>query len=460
MNISTNQQSSRVQFKNNNNPVVNSAVFLDNRVLMNKAVLDLVFDVPMVLLTNNKDEQRERASRCALICGISYATPFVTLPITNRLAMKHVAKMSKFMGKESNLIQLSNKFLKSADDCKTGLAELPEQLSKGLFEKAKKKPEKMAEAVAKKEEYSQLIKSVVEKENGDFEAIRNKIINAKNSVLSFDLLFTAGSLGSINFLNNYVTKKKTGQKGFAAEFKMADKEVVEKRAEEYKKTQPLRTGIYASALTGLALLPLGIKKGLSSKSGSKFSEFVKKHATKFDYDDGIFMKRLPFALACIGLNAGTAASSRNKTELKDGLTRGAMIFSLFFGGDMLLGSTMARLSDKYLKTDIVDKNCKPTLINKIIPPIKKLQDLSGRSKTIGAGLFWANMAIMSVAIGGGVPMLMNKMIKKDVNKDMQKGVQNQGGKLEGNQGEKQEDNQKTLSQTDVFKKVSLNEFLN
>lgn len=57
----------------------------------------------------------------------------------------------------------------------------------------------------------------------------------KNAVLSFDFAFTAGSLGSIGYYNNYLTKKKTGRKGFSAEFNMADKSVTDERARRYEK---------------------------------------------------------------------------------------------------------------------------------------------------------------------------------------------------------------------------------
>lgn len=84
---------------------------------------------------------------------------------------------------------------------------------------------------------------------------------------------------------------------------------------------------------------------------------------------------------------------------------------MFFGGDLIIGSTLARLSDKYLKTEILDKNAPKTLLNKLVPPTRHLKDLSGSSRKIGTGLFWINMALLSLSLGFGVPALLNKMIK-------------------------------------------------
>ena len=48
------------------NPLVSAATFLDSRVLMNKAALDVACDVPIVLNANNKVERRERFNRAII----------------------------------------------------------------------------------------------------------------------------------------------------------------------------------------------------------------------------------------------------------------------------------------------------------------------------------------------------------------------------------------------------------
>lgn len=196
---------------NFNSTVVPAAAFLEENVMLNKALLDASVDVPFVCLANNKIERKERFRRVATNFALCFLSPFITLPLTNRLAMKHIAKMTpKFMSKEANLIQLSNKYLKNKELTKEGI----ELLSK-----------------EKNTDYSEIVK----KFDGDYEQIRKKLINAKNAVLSFDFLFSTGSVTGMALLNNHLTKKTTTMDGYSAEFELADRETVEKRAKKYKK---------------------------------------------------------------------------------------------------------------------------------------------------------------------------------------------------------------------------------
>ena len=61
------------------------------------------------------------------------------------------------------------------------------------------------------------------------------------------------------------------------------------------------------------------------------------------------------------------------------------------------------------------KNAPKTLLNKIVPPTKKLENLTGRSKNIGAALFWVNLASLAGFMGWALPLTLNKMIKKREN---------------------------------------------
>ncbi len=401
------------------NPLVNGAVFLDSRVLMNKAALDVACDVPIVMNANNKVERRERFNRALIPWIIAYATPFVTLPLTNRLAMKHIAKLSKFNGKETNLIKLSNKHLTSAKALEENIKPLAEKFNVDL-------------------------PKVLEKCGGDYETLRKKIVNAKTAVTSFDYIFTTLSAGSIGFINNAMTKKKTGQQGFSAEFEMADKETVEKRAEKFSKREKKAKATFAGAVLALSMLPLAVRKGLLSSKSTRFGNLIKKHGSKFDYKDGIFMGRFPFFLMAIASYFGIFGASRNETEVKDNVIRSAFSLTAFFGGDLLIGSTLARLSDKFLKTELLDKTAPKTLLNKIVPPTRRLEELTGRNKSIGAGLFWANLALLSGFMGWALPLTLNKMIKKDVDDY----VKEQGSQLNN------------IPQTNANAFKSMDEFLN
>lgn len=306
--------------------------------------------------------------------------------------MKYLVRLSsEFTSPENKLIRLSNKFLGDSKETKKGIELLSKELNI---------------------DFSQLIK----RQKGDYEKIRQRLINAKNAVLSFDMFSFAAAAGSTGFYNNSMTKKKTGQEGFSAEFKMADKTTVEKRAQDYKQSENLRKGAFISFLTFLAAFPLLIKKGLVTKG--KFGHFVKKYADKFDYVDGIFIKRLPFLMSAAGMGLGFVCASRNQTELKDNLIRNGTALTVFFGGDIIIGSALAGLSDKFLKTNIIKNDYEKTIFNRLIKPLKPLKELSGRSKKIAAGLFWLNILMLSGIIGFLTPFLINRMIKKDVGKDV------------------------------------------
>lgn len=379
-----------VSFKSN--PLISVSSFIEDRVLLNKALIDGAKDVSIIVNANNRNEREERFIRSCIAWGSAFLTPLVTLPVTNKLAMKHVAKLTKtYFSHDNNLIKLSNKYLSSKDATKFGIEEL-----------------------ARKYDFTELLKV-----NGhDYEKIRKKIINAKTSVLAFDFLFTSATLGSAGFVNRYRTRKKTGMDGFSAEFKMADKNIVEKRAEKFKKSENLRSKIFLGILLAFATTPLLLRKGLLSNG--KFSNLVKKHADKFDYNDGIFMKRLPFFLMVMVADTGYLLSSRNKTEVKDNAVRLYSNQFAYFGADILIGSALASLSDKFLKTELLKKDCKKTLVNKLIPPIKPIKDLIGKNKAIATGFFWINMCTLFSLVGVVIPKMLNKIIKHDVEKDVQK----------------------------------------
>ncbi len=90
-----------ISFKSN--PLINTTSFIEERVLLNKALIDGARDISTVCQTNNKFERTERIRRYALLWTLAFLTPFVTLPITNKLAMKHIAKLSRgYFSKENN----------------------------------------------------------------------------------------------------------------------------------------------------------------------------------------------------------------------------------------------------------------------------------------------------------------------------------------------------------------------
>lgn len=376
-----------------------------NNIFLNKALFDLTSsDIPWVIMANNKEERRERINRASLSIGMVFVSPLVVLPFINRFAMKNIVKLTPdFLSKQYNAIKLSNKHLTSAEATKKGLQELSEKLKIDF-------------------------KPTIDKVGSDYDKLRGKISTAKNIVLGTDLMLISGTFGHIGFYNNWQTKRKTGQNGYSAELKMADKEVIEKRAEKYKRSEKIRYGAFLTALLGLTVaMPIAIKRGISTNKVNKMNNFIKKHGDKFDYKNAIFMSRLPMALSFIAGHFGIFMASRNKTERKDNLIRSSATMSIFFLGDILLASILSRLSDKYLKTDLINHNGENKFLNKILPHVKKLDELkagsSPKSVKIAKGIFWFNFAVLSILMGFITPYMINKIIKKDVAQDVNKGKQ-------------------------------------
>ena len=404
----------------------NTTAELESNVVLSRALIDLAgCDVSWVVLANNKQERIERARRSAIVFVLAFMSPIAVLPILNRVAMKNCVKLTKnFWSNNHKAIHLSNEFLVSAEKTKEGLEKLAQKTTVGPIENFYYKLTNK-KSVEQKLDLKELLSSV----DGDYEKLRKKLITAKNQVLFADFLSAGIPLGSLGFINNYQTKKKTGQSGFSAELKMADKSVIEKRADNYEKNKYKRYATFAGMALGIStILPLMVKHGLASQSKNRLTNFVKKHANLMDYKSGIYMNRLPFFLLAIINHGGLLIASRNKTEAKDTSIRMGTADTIFFGGDLLLASVFTNVSDKLFKTQI-RKEGQTSFFSKIFPKTKSIKQIGemvengsmpAKNKKIAMGLYWTNLAVLSFSMGYIIPKLVNRMIKKDVKKDVDK----------------------------------------
>lgn len=379
---------------------------LESRVLINKAIFDVTgSDIPWVIMANNNEERRERINRGALSVIMVFVSPLIALPIVNRAAMRYVAKLTpKLVHEQYNAIRLSNEYLLSTGKMKEGLAQLAKEL--------------------KEKNINLDVAALIEKAGGE-EQLRRKLITAKNLVLGFDLLMVAGVFGHIGFYNDWQTKRKTGQSGFSAEFKMADKGVVEKRA---KKQEEIKKIKYAGFLTTLALagigLPLAVRHSLIKDTGTKFVKYIRNRAEIFDYKDALFMSRWPMAISFVAAHSGVFLASRNKSEMKDNAIRSTTAISIFFLGDLLLASILGQISDKFLGTKVINNDPKnKNFLHGILPPAHRLANLKGanaKTRAFATGIFWFNFVTLSILSGFIAPYIINKIVKKDVDEDAKK----------------------------------------
>lgn len=397
-------------------------LMMDN-VFLNKTLFDLTgSDIPWVVMANNKEERRERINRASLSIGLIFLPPLLVIPFVNKFAMSKIVKLtSEYSSKNYNAIRLSNKYLSSAEKTKEGLTELAKQktfsneLRDMYYKYIKRKP-----VPEDKLDVPELMKHV----DGDYDKLRKKISTAKSIVMAVDLAIIAGVFGHIGFYNNWQTEKKTGQIGYSAEMKMADKEVIEGRAAKYKRNEKIRYGAFLATLASVCVGgPMLVRHGVLTNKTGKISDFIKKHCEKLDYKDTIFMKRFALFTSFLTANIGIFMASRNKTERKDNIIRSINTLILFFCGDLLLASGLGRLSDRILKTKMMKPGDK-SLFNKILPSMKDLQELKATKhpETIrnAKTIFWANFIFLSLMNGVITPHIINKVIKKDVDADVQK----------------------------------------
>ena len=242
-------------------------------------------------------------------------------------------------------------------------------------------------------------------------------------------MFTFGAGTTVLFGNNEITKKTTGQSGFSAEMSMADKEIVEKRAEKYEKSKKKRyltsLGIIAATTLGMSLAGFAT---LYSKSTNKLVQKLRSNARLFDYTKGIYMSRLPFFLGNMAFYMGASLlAARNNTERKDAAIRNGVGATVFFGGDLLLSSLFTNFSDRIFGTKLRQETGNNSIFRKIFPKVKPIRQvieevelgkISKVNKKVGAGIFWADMLLLMISMGYAVPTAINKMIKRDVEKDI------------------------------------------
>lgn len=403
----------------------NTTAELETNITLSRAMIDLAgCDVPWVIMANNRQERIEKARRYSIVFMLAFISPMLLVPALNRFAMKNVAKLTDSLWSNNHkAMHLSNSDLVNVDRMKEGLNNLAQKTQMGPFEMFYYK------LTGKKPVEQTLNLDKLYEKFGDGEELRKKIINAKNNVLLVDFLSQGVPLGCMGFINNYLTKKKTGQAGFSAELKMADKEVIEKRADGYEKNKYKRYAAFAALALGISTsLPLITRYGLKSASQKRLAGFVKRHASILDYKSGIYMSRIAFLALMLMTHGGLLIASRNKTEAKDTAIRMGTGDAVFFGGDLLMASLFANFSDRLFGTKL-RKEGQTSFISKIFPktkPIKEVNSLVDKgemaviNKKVASRLYWVNIALLSVAMGFGIPTLINKMIKKDVSKDVKK----------------------------------------
>lgn len=385
--------------------------------------------VPWLIQTNNKEERKERSINLGIFYILAFFAPILNVPLANRIAMKLCGLTDSLSDNNHKAIQLSNEYLTNKDRVVEGLEKYNNSstiVNKKVSEKFSTSPlEKFYNILTgRKENNSINLKRLLEKCNDNPELLRKRLIKSKNWVLFSDLVISGITLGSLGFLNNYLTKKRTGKSGFSAELEMADSKIIEQRANEYEKNKKRNINLLLAEIALVSTMaPLAINKGLSSDKVNKLTKFVKSHPNLTNYTKGIYMSRFTMLLTMIMNLSGLTLAARNNTERKDFAIRNSITLPVFLGGDLLTTSLISNLSDKLFHTKLTEKSENNNIFRKIFPKFKSLEKIneevsksviSKKHKSIAAGIYWGNMALCAGALAYLVPAICNKMIKKDV----------------------------------------------
>ena len=108
---------------------------LNSSVMLSRALVDACgCTIPWIIMANNGTERKEKARRFLFDYAVIYMTPFLTLPFTNRLAMKHIGKLTKNLWSNNHkAVHISNEFLKDADSMMQELHRISKKTDRGPF---------------------------------------------------------------------------------------------------------------------------------------------------------------------------------------------------------------------------------------------------------------------------------------------------------------------------------------
>lgn len=405
---------------------------IQENTVLNRGLLDLGgLAVPQMIMSNNKDERIERAVVQGLYFANSFMAPFVLLPLFNKKFLLHNGIIKNAQSKEKMIMEVSKKYL----------IKDTELMLKGIRETGEK--------IGCKEDFENIINRFESKEE-----LRKKLIKTHENVLFADFLATAWMWCATPWAATEFTKLRTKRTGYSAIYGMAGEDQTRKNAEKHEKEKKKKLLISAAIGTvpsiifpklvakGLRddLTPLLNSKNLLKKLSGKALNTVKKYPKCFDYTKGIFPSKTIFAAIWLLCDYPSAiVSARDKYEKRDRAIRSAGTLVVFFGGDFVLNNIFGQLSDKFLKTKIMDdaklgKN--PTFFKKMMmmpknfTEIENLKELTPeilkKTKNIGASLYWLTLVANMGLLGFGMPAMLNKLLKNTLKKDLsQNDIKNQ-----------------------------------
>lgn len=395
---------------------------VQENTVLNRGLVDIGVAVPYVLMSNNKDEKIERSAMFVFYFVSAFVAPFVLLPFFNKTFLTRNGIVKNFNNNERKIIEVSKKYLTKDVN----------YLIEGIRDTAKKletEAEKEGKKIKVQDDFENILNRFKDKN-----VLKDKLIKAHENILSSDFLATAWMWCATPWATTQITKLRTNRSGFSATYKMIDEEQSKKNAQKHEQEKRNNLLISATIATVPAIIfPKIATKGFKDKSGI-LSSIVKKYPEHFNYTKGIFLSKAIFAgmwLLCD--YPSSLVSARDKYERRDRAIRNMANLVVFFGGDFVLNNALGQLSDKYLKTQIMDRSKfkneagffkRLTMSPKNFAELKDSTNMADhilkKTKSVDATMYWATLVANMLILGFGVPAVLNKMLKKSVKEDTAK----------------------------------------
>ena len=397
--------------------IYNATAYVQDHTLVNRGITTLGGSTfPQCAMSNNKYEAQERALMGGIYFIASYLTPILLIPLYNKHFLKNKGITKTLNSVGNKIIEVSKKYLTPDADIEQGLKETAKRLDKNTGKKAHKK--------AFKEIY---------KRYDNPEKLKNDLLKVHEKILTTDFITTAMMWSAIPWIATEFTEYRTKRNDFSAGFKL--KENPNKTKEEIKQSK-LKKALWNVFFTTVPAIAFAktVTKGLSTKSTNKILNTISKNAHNFDYTSGTNMSKTIYAsIWLLSSFPAKIISSRDANERKDRALRDAGLFTMFFGGDFLINNVAGRIADKIFGTKIMNDNGQNlNFFQKFKLQMKNFRKLEEdktltpeilkRTKTVGAGLYWFALLANTALIGFGLPKVLNKFLRHNINKEKSQNI--------------------------------------
>lgn len=424
---------------------------VQENTLLNRGLVDIGgCALPQALMSNNKDEAIERGSLSALYFVLSIGTPFFMLPFFNKKFLASEGIVKEFKSAEKHIMNVSKHYLtENSSHLVEGIKKEGLRLDALEVVKNAKKQKiqlNLEEEIKKlqdgniKNKHQKAFDGLLARFKGKEDELLKKLTKVHEKVFKYDFLTTAWMWCAAPYVATGITEKRTNKKGFSAAFGLVDQSKFDEKKYKADKRKKLLTSALIATIPPL-IVPKLLMKSITGKNGA-----LRKHASLFNYTDGMFMSKSIFALMWLLCDYPSAlVSARDKLERKDRAIRFGALFVMFFGGDFAINNIAGRMLDKVTGTKIMNRPQKSMELKgaervkqffkdfKLLPrnfsDLDKLEvspKLINKTRKYGAALYWFSLLSNCGLIGFALPAGLNKMLKKSLQKESAPTINNQG----------------------------------